>query len=278
MCPLISFTSYHYYKRTLLIFINDPYDFQRITNGLHHAHFLKDKEGKMDLLFDYRIDGELIDLLGIHLQQRRLLDPNSKGDMEQSILVNEAFLKKFNIDDIDAAPLPEKFESFANAQIVGVVKDFHFESLGSAIKPAVLHLRNNYPFAHMLVKIKPDNVDKTLTQLRTAWHDLAPDKSFEFSFLSEDIQNQYLNESRWNRIIYSAALLAIIIAFPGLFALVTLALTARTKEIGVRKVLGAAVGLAGLIMVLFGLVTVSIQTARATMDKPVNALINKQLE
>jgi putative ABC transport system permease protein len=89
---------------------------------------------------------------------------------------------------------------------------------------------------------------KTLALLEATWREVAPNKPFEFSFLDEDVQSQYQLEQRWGKIVRYSTIFAIVLACLGLFGLTTLSVTNRTKEIGIRKVLGASVtGVAGLI-------------------------------
>jgi putative ABC transport system permease protein len=90
------------------------------------------------------------------------------------------------------------------------------------------------------VKIAPQEVAATLPQLEAAWKTVRPGLPFEFTFLDDDIQQQYEEEAKWNKVVSGAALLAIFIGFLGLFGLVALSLSERTKEIGIRKVLGAS--------------------------------------
>jgi putative ABC transport system permease protein len=124
--------------------------------------------------------------------------------------------------------------------VIGVVKNFHFLSLRERIAPSILHLNPNWPIRYILVKMANADISHTLALLRDTWHRVSPNAPFEFYFLDEDVENQYRAEERWGKIVGYASILAIAIAGLGLFGLATLTVAKRTKEIGIRKVLGAS--------------------------------------
>jgi len=139
-------------------------------------------------------------------------------------------------------------------RIVGVVKDFNFESLHTAVKPLVLALKHDSIFRHsqdlgfvvapqprVTVRLRPGNIMKNIEILRKAWTEVAPNQEFEFRFLNESIAAQYRQEKTVDKLIRLSSALSIFIACMGLFGLATLAVSRRTKEIGIRKVLGASV-------------------------------------
>jgi putative ABC transport system permease protein len=160
---------------------------------------------------------------------------------DNAIIVNEAFLKSFDIEDPLTAVLPDTLDHIAAPRIIGVVKDFHFQHLRAEIQPVVFHQQAEIPFAHMLIKVSPEDVAGTIAKLRHDWGRLDSGQPFEFHFMDEDIQRQYESEQRWSLAIRLGAILAIIIACMGLFALTALTVARRSKEIGIRKVLGATV-------------------------------------
>ena len=209
-------------------------------NRGNQAQFVREEDGTYSIVMDYRVDPNYLTLLDIELLEGRNFSEDIQTDYNRSIIVNEAFLKKFEVPDIESYRLPEKFDNLANGRILGVVKDYHYNHLRTSINPMMMHMNPEGTFQHILVKIKPDEVQQTLAHLKDTWQAVSPDKPFEFSFLDEDIQRQYEAEDRWGQVISGATALAIVIAMLGLFGLVTLALTERTKEIGIRKVLGAS--------------------------------------
>lgn len=194
-----------------------------------------------DMIFAYKTDPNYIDLLDLKVLEGRNFTTDRQEDLGKTVIVNEAFKDKYVEGEIGAYRLPEEFEDFANATVVGVVNNHHFLDLRNNINPMLLHMKPDNRYQHLLVKIAPQNVASTLTQLESAWKTVRPGLPFDFSFLDEDIQQQYEEEARWSNVISGATLLAIFIGFLGLFGLVALSMAQRTKEIGIRKVLGASV-------------------------------------
>jgi putative ABC transport system permease protein len=122
--------------------------------------------------------------------------------------------------------------------VVGVMDDFHFKSLHQEIKPLALFYRSNLKY--FSVKMQSENISKTLTSLKTVWADFAPHVPFEYSFLDDDFNSLYKTEMRLEQVFRTFTALAIFIACLGLLGLATYTAAQRTKEIGVRKVLGAS--------------------------------------
>jgi putative ABC transport system permease protein len=125
--------------------------------------------------------------------------------------------------------------------IVGVVRDFHFEPLSKQIRPAVLFAIPLDNIRYIFVRIRPQNITTTMDALQTAWKQVSPDVPWQGSFLNENIERQYRRQTRQMTLTMTAAGVAIALSCVGLFALTALLLVSRTKEIGMRKVLGASV-------------------------------------
>ena len=181
-----------------------------------------------------RIDYDLFKTLDIKLVAGREYDREFPTDAKKSIIVNEALVKKFGIED----PVGKTIKHGRDKTIIGVVQNFHFSSLHHKIEPAVL------PFGiytgRLLVRIRPDNVPGTIAFMKEKWKEIAPALEFRFSFVDENLDRQYHKEERWNQMIQYATGFAIFIAALGAFGLAALATARRTKEIGIRKVLGAS--------------------------------------
>lgn len=157
------------------------------------------------------------------------------------MIVNEAFLRSMGWPEPALGRRLEGIddEKLAKFQVIGVVKDFHFATLEDEINPLVLFTNTEWSLDAILVRVAPANIPSTLEYLRSTWNEVAPATPFDATFLDEDFQRLYDREMRWGRIISSASALAISLACLGLFGLATLAVTNRTKEIGIRRVLGA---------------------------------------
>jgi putative ABC transport system permease protein len=123
--------------------------------------------------------------------------------------------------------------------IVGVVKDFHFSSLRDNISPVVLYLEDNYDA--LSIKTNTKNVPALLARIKNKWNSLVPNQHFAYSFMDQDFEATYRSEQRIGKIFMIFTSLAIAIACLGLFGLAAYAAEQRTKEIGIRKVLGADV-------------------------------------
>jgi ABC-type antimicrobial peptide transport system permease subunit len=126
------------------------------------------------------------------------------------------------------------------ATIVGVVKDFNFSSLHSEIKPLAIQHRPDM-LRYLLVKMKPGNISGSISLLAATWGKLVPGTPFDYRFLDEDIDRMYRTDQRTGKIINSFTVLALFIACLGLFGMASFTAEQRTKEIGIRKVLGATI-------------------------------------
>ena len=122
-----------------------------------------------------------------------------------------------------------------------MVKDFQFQSLRDAISPIIIHVwsQNTFVFA---LRIQPDDISSTLAFIENKWKELDPAHPFEYSFMDETFDRLYRSEEKLSNIFSIFSMLAIFIAALGLFGLALFMVEQRTKEIGVRKVLGASVG------------------------------------
>jgi putative ABC transport system permease protein len=206
-------------------------------------------------------DADFLDVAGVELVAGRMLQHHAAADSTR-LLVNEALVREYGFESAEAAigrnlPSPR----LAPFEIVGVVRDFHFSSLREEIAPLV-YIVNPSPFTQavsdinvatsslrkLIVRIDAADVPATLATLQSTWESAAPEVPFAYYFLDEAVQAQYLQEARLARIASTASVLAILIASLGLFALATLSVTRRRKEVGVRKVLGAST--AGLVALL----------------------------
>jgi len=136
----------------------------------------------------------------------------------------------------------------APLNIIGVTANYHYESLRREIKPALHVAWMNYPASYIFVRIRSENVPATMAALETAWKTAAPDTPWIGSFIDENIERLYANQRRITKLTMSAASVAIALSCLGLFALAAIIIAQRTKEIGIRKVLGASVsGIIGLL-------------------------------
>ncbi|MDE2890867.1 MAG: ABC transporter permease [Gemmatimonadota bacterium] len=187
-------------------------------------------------------DTRFLETMDIRLLDGRNFERDS--DAETSVIVNETLARTLGWD----APLGESIRlGRKDMQVIGVVRDFHFRSLHHTIGPAVLQLQATSSSGRptwdvrflLMIRIRPENVFDTLDFLKQKWDEIVPDVPFNHNFLDEEIDRQYREERRWFRIAGYATLFAVFIACLGAFGLTSLTVATRTKEIGIRKTLGA---------------------------------------
>jgi len=198
--------------------------------------------------FQYNeVDASFFETMQIPIVQGRGFQAQNPADTNNSIIVNETLVKEYGIKD----PIGKRFGKYSQ-QIVGVTKDFNYESLHNKIQPLVLSLKYdtmgrqssdvsfaNSPQPRISVRMKAGNVQDNINILKKAWQAVAPNQDFEYHFLDESLASAYEQEQKSATVVKIASGLSIFIACMGLFGLATLTVTRRTKEIGIRKVLGA---------------------------------------
>jgi putative ABC transport system permease protein len=198
------------------------------------------------------IDAQFIPALGIQVVAGRAFSPDNPADSANSMIVNETLIKDYGWKPEEAIGkrLPGKFEQ----TIIGVVKDFNYESLHTPVKPLMLVMKPDSVFKRIdnvmfdaapqpriTVRLQPGNLESQLAMLKANWKAIAGDQDFEYRFLDDSLNTMYREEQRLSTIVKYASGLSIFVACMGLFGLATLVVTRRTKEIGIRKVLGADV-------------------------------------
>jgi putative ABC transport system permease protein len=196
------------------------------------------------------VDPYFLKTMGIQVAEGRDFSANNPADYTSSMIVNEALVKQFGWKSGVGQKLPGRIEQ----QIVGVVKDFNYQSLHTKVMPLAMVIKpdtffrriNDISFAsppqpRISVRLKAGNLVANLNTLKQVWKNVAPDQEFEYRFLDETIAAQYRQEQRTATIVKLASGLSILIACLGLFGLATLTVVRRTREIGIRKVMGASV-------------------------------------
>ena len=190
------------------------------------------------------VDYDFLQTMNFRLVSGRLFSRQFPGDTNNRMVVNQTTLRTFAIPTEKAIgqKLNFTYQGQTNTfEIVGVVNDFHFEDLHQPIQPFAFLLNNRPDFNYLVVHVNTDNAQNALAFLEQTWKILRFDEPFTYSFISEDFQRNYNAEVRTSHIVSYFTLITILIACLGLFGLATFTAEARTKEIGVRKVLGASV-------------------------------------
>ncbi len=191
------------------------------------------------------IDTKYLDLYGIKLLAGRNLYP---ADTAREVLVNERFVRKIGLSKTDQVLGKLLFVDGKNMEIVGVVNDFNQEALKSAISPLFLATRAESYYAANL-QLHSGNFNRVIKQLEKFYSQIYPDNYFTHQFVDAQIERSYREEQTMSKLVNFFAGIAVLIGCLGLYGLVLFMATQKTKEIGVRKVLGASIG---SILWLFG--------------------------
>lgn len=182
-------------------------------------------------------DYDYIDLFGMQIVQGRNFSRDFPSDEAGAFLLNETAVKVAEWKN----PIGRKFTHWSgqSGEIVGVMKDFHLHSLHRPITPLYIFL-NPRDFSNIAIKIKTANIPATIDYVKGVMKKFSPNYPFSYSFFDEVFEQAYMTEQRMERVFEAFSILAIFIACLGLFGLTAFAAEQRTKEIGIRKVLGAS--------------------------------------
>ena len=202
--------------------------------------FQDDDVQMMDVL---NVNSDFIPTMGIQVVSGRNFSPEYGTDRQEAIIINQTAARKFGWDD----PVGKTIKVFLNEQkrwenktVVGIVNDFHLASYYKTIAPLYI---SNLPqgLGGLVIKLNPENTRATLEGLRKIWPEIDPDRPFDHFFLKDFFDSQYQSEERLRGIIGSFAGFSLFVACLGLFGMASFTIEQRTKEIGIRKVLGASV-------------------------------------
>jgi putative ABC transport system permease protein len=207
-------------------------------------------------LQSWNVDADYVETMGMKIKTGRGFSGEFLSD-SSAVILNEAAIPMFSLGENpigqkistfdgnrpDGSPDPNQIKSWT---VVGVIENFHFSTMKEGIRPLGLFL--NKSDGSVSFKFNSANTGEVIQSIEKVWKQLAPGQPFQYSFLDEDFGKMYNAEQRLSKIFFTFAGLAIIIACLGLFALTAFTAEQRTKEIGIRKVLGASVG--GIVILL----------------------------
>jgi putative ABC transport system permease protein len=186
------------------------------------------------------VDADYIKLLGMQLIAGRDFEPVASTDTITRVIINETLARAFGWSAKEAIGQKIKHFQGANAHVIGVVKNFSYRPLNEGVKNQLFKTTGDRGYSHFYVRINSGNAT-ALTVIKKAWGMAAPGVPLKYSFLDEDINNYYRGEQRWSGIMAWAGGISIFLACLGLLGLAALAAVNRTKEVGIRKVLGASI-------------------------------------
>lgn len=210
---------------------------------------IENKKGDLQIanLDLYFVDFDYIKLYDIKVVAGRAFSHDFLTDSTQAMIMNETAVKLFGYSSPQEA-VGRRFKQWGReGKIVGVIKDFHFRSLQQDIKPLTMRIE---PGGSDLVSVKiaAANLPVTLAAIESKWKTILPNRPFSYTFLDEIFDRQYRAEERFGKLFFNFSILAIFISCLGLLGLAAYSTMQRTKEIGIRKVMGASV--AGIVNLL----------------------------
>jgi putative ABC transport system permease protein len=199
------------------------------------------KSNGVDLSVEFdHIDENYLPTLGLKLAAGRNFSKAYPSDFNNSVLVNETYVKEAGLKGSGVGKTIDYLNGKAEKlQIVGVVKDFHYGTVKLKIQPQVFTAKPDMPYCSFIMRINPKDQAKTIANIETAYKKILTYRPFKYDFLEDLNRKNYETEARWKNIITFGAALMIFISCIGLFGLTMLSVQQRTKEIGIRKVLGA---------------------------------------
>jgi len=194
-------------------------------------------------LWNMEVDFDFFKTLDVQLSEGRFFDIEKDNDSIPSYILNETAIRNLNLENSVGKRMGNYFNQQGDLRygnIVGIVKDFHIEGFDQPIRPMILSISNNVWFTAF--KISPDNMNTTIAFIEEEWNKLEPSHPFRYTFLDEKFGSMFKQQENFGAMFLYLTILAIIISSMGLYGLASYTAEQRTKEIGVRKVLGASVG------------------------------------
>jgi putative ABC transport system permease protein len=197
------------------------------------------------------IDDDFLNAMSVDVIAGRNFSDENPSDQRRSLIVNEAFAKMFGWSDPIGKKIPGK--NFEDHEVIGMVKDFNYQSLYTKVEPLVMAMNptvilsgteninvDNNPIPKLFIRLKPGNASETLVKIEAIWDKLTGGEEFAFQFVDETLNAQYRGDQNLGKIVSLTTMLAMLIGSLGLYGLASLAMQNRTKEISIRKVLGAS--------------------------------------
>ena len=188
-------------------------------------------------------DYDFLNTLKINLRTGRFFSKDFPSDSAAAVL-NQKAVKLLGWEDPVGKKVNNWSDNRGNFTVIGVIDDYHYESLHQEIRPMGLFLSGGYyksTQSCISVRFNTEDVSETLKYAETIWNKFVPNKPFEYSFLHQDYENLYMNEKQTRKLFTIFSMLAVFIACLGLYGLASFVADQRTREIGIRKVMGAPV-------------------------------------
>lgn len=190
------------------------------------------------------VDDEFINVLNLKLLKGRNFSTDFPTDQTSAFIINETAAKKFgwNQESLNKRVqwgLLENGQAQFDGKVVGVISDFHFMSLHNPLEPLILCYSPNSG-ANLSVRLSKGDYTKTIDKLKSDWDKILPNYTFDYTFYDQDLEANYQDEIKMYSVFSYFSIVAILLASLGLFSLLSYSIQSRTREIGIRKVLGAS--------------------------------------
>ncbi|MGC3943720.1 MAG: ABC transporter permease [Chryseolinea sp.] len=185
------------------------------------------------------VDYDFIDFYQLQLVSGRQFNRAFAADSIEALVINESACNALGVNTTDIVGR-ELNHGNLKGIVIGVVKDFHFASLHSAIAPLIMRMRSK-SLSYISLRLPAGDVSHAMGDIEKRWNEVAPHRPFDYFFPDQQFDYQYRADIKFGKVFAIAAALAIILASLGLFALVSFTVQQRTKELGIRKVLGASI-------------------------------------
>ncbi len=225
--------------RSVATSYSDPARFRGGTSGIDWAG--KDPELSVNIRYNF-IDFDYFDTVEYELTKGRKFSRDISTDRESAFIVNESLARIMGDENIIGLDI--EFWGFIPGRVIGVVKDFHFNSMHNEIQPMLFKILNTEATTRFaIVKVEPAGLGSTLEYIADTWKKVVPDYPLVAGFVDEEVERMYQDDRKTGKMLQSFAGLAVFIGCMGLFGLVSYAAEKRKKEIGIRKTLGASISL-----------------------------------
>jgi putative ABC transport system permease protein len=201
------------------------------------SYSYEDINGHKRKVYDFQVDEDFIETLGMQMVLGRNFSNSFSTDAREAVIVNEAMVRAQGWQE----PIGQPFSVEGGEKVIGVVRDFHVGSLRMGVEPVVFNMGLEQGSKDIFVRIHTRDVFRTVAAIEAAWKEMLPEHPLSLSFLDDQYQALYQSEIRFRNIISVFSALAIGIGCLGLLGLASFAAEQRSKEIGIRKVLGASV-------------------------------------
>ncbi len=215
---------------------------QRLGNNFHQWGFKFRSDSIQNVTpSNVNVDFDYLDVYEMEIVAGRKFSKERPLDDGQAFIINESFARELGVENpVGLAAGHSWYPDDSLGSIIGVVKDFNFNSLHYSINTLAMVVHTDWGYDELSIKIDGSDIQGAIAQIRNIWEGLVPTWPFQYSFLDEHFQDLYKSDKQMEAVVVIMAILAILIACMGLFGLAAITIEKKMKEVGIRKVLGAS--------------------------------------